>query len=98
MTFTEAMAELQSLGTEQNRKIYQRHGSGPNLFGVSFANFGKLKKKLKVDHALALELWASGNFDARTLALMIADPSKVTGKLAEEWVKDVDRPLSLALA
>jgi 3-methyladenine DNA glycosylase AlkD len=99
MTFAETMSELQSLGTEQNRKTYTRHGSGPNVFGVSFANFGKLTKKVKVDHGLALELWASGNYDARLFATMIADPSKVTGKLAEDWVKQVDcYPIADALA
>jgi 3-methyladenine DNA glycosylase AlkD len=99
MTLAEAMSELQSLGTEQNRNTYVRHGSGPNVFGVSFANFGKLTKKVKIDHPLALELWASGNFDARLWATMIADPSKVTGKLADEWVKQVDcAPVSDAVS
>jgi len=34
----DVMTELEFLGTEQNRKIYRRHGAGDNQFGVSFAN------------------------------------------------------------
>jgi len=90
MNFEEAMNELRSLGTAQNVKIYSRHGGGDNMFGVSFANLGKLKKRIKVDHDLALQLWDSGNFDARILAAMIADPAKVTAPLADRWIKDVN--------
>ena len=45
MTCEEAIKELESLGTEQNRKIYRRHGAGAALYSVSFANLGRLKKR-----------------------------------------------------
>lgn len=80
------MHELESLGTEQNRKIYIRHGAGPDLFGVSFANLNQLKKQIKKDHSLARELWKTGNTDAQTLALMIADPEVVTSQELDEWL------------
>ncbi len=86
MTLTETMRQLEALGTEQNRKIYQRHGSGPDVFGVSFANLGKLAKQIKTDHALALQLWDTGNADARNLACMIADPSQATAAQLDAWV------------
>ncbi len=57
MNETEVLQELKALGTEQNRKVYRRHGVGENLHGVSFANLGKLKKKIKIDHELAERLW-----------------------------------------
>jgi hypothetical protein len=64
MTIGEALRELEALGTEQNREIYRRHGAGPDLYGVSFANRDALAKRIKVDHALAQRrLWASGNED-----------------------------------
>jgi 3-methyladenine DNA glycosylase AlkD len=81
------MAELESLGSEQNRKIYARHGAKLPMFGVSFANFGKLAKRLKVDHDLALGLWRTGNLDARVLATMIADPARMDVATAEEWAR-----------
>ena len=47
-------------------------------------------KQYKNQHDLALALWPTGNKAARTLAYNIADPSKVTEKLIEAWVKDLD--------
>jgi 3-methyladenine DNA glycosylase AlkD len=90
MTNSELMRQLQVLGTGQNRKVYQRHGVGPNLFGVSFANIGKLQRQIKKDHALAQQLWNSGNHDARLLAAKIADPEAATTALLEHWRKDLD--------
>lgn len=90
MKYNEVMRELKSMGTAQNRKIYGRHGVGGEMFGVSYANLGKLKKKIKVDHELAVALWASGNHDSRVLATMVADPEELTSKDLDTWVKDLD--------
>jgi 3-methyladenine DNA glycosylase AlkD len=89
-TDTEVLAELESLGSAQTRKTYTRHGVNANQYGVSFAALGKLKKRLKTDHALALKLWASGNHDARVLATMIADPKQMDAATLESWVRDLD--------
>lgn len=90
MDFQETLRQLESLGTEQNRKVYRRHGVSANLFGVSYAHQHKLAKALKRDHPLALELWASGNHDTRILATMIADPAQGDGRLLDSWVDDLD--------
>ena len=90
MTFDEAMNQLKKMGTAQNVKIYTRHGAKAPMFGVSFGNLNKLKKQIKVDHALAQQLWDTGNMDARTLAMMIADPDKLTSSEADKWVTDLD--------
>jgi hypothetical protein len=50
MNITEAMDTLKQLGTEQNRKIYKRHGVNGSAFGVSYSELGKLRKKIKSDH------------------------------------------------
>ena len=86
----DVMTELKSLGTEQNRKIYRRHGAGDNQFGVSFANLRKLAKRLKPNNELADELWRTENQDARTLATLIADPKTISGTTLEHWVHDID--------
>ena len=95
MEFKTVIQELKDLGTEQNRKIYRRHGVGEDLFGVSFGNIRKLQKRIKKDHALALELWATGNHDARILATMIADPKMIEEETSrvgclESWASDLD--------
>ena len=90
MNYKQTMAALKKMGTAQNVKVYRRHGAGENVFGVSCANLKTLAKKIKVDHELALQLWDSGNVDARTLATMVVDASAMNRTLAESWVKDID--------
>ena len=89
MELADVLSRLESLGTEQNVRIYRRHGAGDNVYGVSFADLKKLKKQLGVNHVLALALWDSGNSDARSLAMMIVDPSKVTPAIATKWMKEI---------
>jgi len=99
MTFDEAMKKLESLGSEQTRKTYRRHGMKDPIFGVKYGDLAKAVKALKVDHALAKQLWASGNGDARVLAAMIADPRAMTMADLESWLKDVgDTALADAFA
>jgi len=68
MTKTEAMQELKAHGSPQTRKTYRRHGVRGEMFGVSYAILGKMKKKIKVDQSLAEQLWTTGNLDAQALA------------------------------
>lgn len=89
MTRDEVMAALASEGKEQTRKTYRRHGMPEPMFGVSYAFLGTLKKRIKVDHALALALWATDNGDARALAPMIADAKVATRDEVEAWVRSV---------
>lgn len=90
MTAKEILLALKELGTEQNVKVYSKHGVGPNMYGVSFGNLKALAKKIKKDHNAAVELWQSGNHDARILATMIADPQKMEPQLLDLWVDDLD--------
>ena len=90
MQLAEAMQQLEEMGTAQNRKVYKRHGVSGDQFGVSVANLKKLKKQIKVDQQLAESLWQTGNYDARYLATMIADPRQINGATLESWTKDLD--------
>jgi 3-methyladenine DNA glycosylase AlkD len=90
ITDTPVLEQLRALGTEQACKTYRRHGVREEVFGVSYADLGKLAKRIKVNHALALELWASGVHDARVLATMIADPRQADDATLEAWAADLD--------
>ncbi len=93
------LKELESLGRKQTRKTYCRHGVDTAQFGVSYKNFNILKKRIKTNHPLAQDLWATGNHDARVLATMIADGAALTAAEAERWVKEVSNaPITDALA
>ncbi|MEZ5404227.1 MAG: DNA alkylation repair protein [Bryobacteraceae bacterium] len=88
MTLAETMAALESMGTAQNRKVYARHGYPAATFGVSYANLGKLAKRIRKDHDLAVALWGAGNSDARALALMVADPDAASEAEIDAWMAD----------
>lgn len=90
MDVAEVMKALAAAGTEQHAKIYRAHGARGDLFGVSFADLGKLSKRTRTDHPLAEALWETGNVDARILATMVADPRHITRELADRWVQDLD--------
>lgn len=90
MDLATAMARLEAAGTEQSRAIYRRHGAHDPLFGVSFAVLHALAREAKRDHALARGLWATGNYDARLLACMVADPAVTTEADLDAWLADID--------
>lgn len=85
MLIAEVMAILEKLGTEQTRKTWGRHGAKGPMFGVLFGELFKLMKRIDVDHELAKELWATGNVDARNLAMKIADPQAMTPDELDRW-------------
>jgi 3-methyladenine DNA glycosylase AlkD len=89
MSVGDAMAALEKAGSEQTRKTMTRHGAKPPMFGVSFAFLKTLVKKIGVDHDLALALWETGNFDARLLAVKVADPAKISPADLDRWASDM---------
>jgi 3-methyladenine DNA glycosylase AlkD len=90
LSCAEAMKELEKLGNEGTRKVYARHGAGEPAFGVQFGKLKPLLKRIGVDHALAQALWETGNFDARNVAMKIADPAAATAAELDRWA-GVDR-------
>ncbi len=93
MSLSEVMAILEKLGTEQTRKTWARHGANGPMFGVLFGELFKLMKRIDVDHELARELWATGNVDARNLAMKIADPLAMTPDELDLWA--IENPMRM---
>ncbi|MGQ0798492.1 MAG: DNA alkylation repair protein [Pseudomarimonas sp.] len=88
MSLSEAMAALEAAGSEQTRKTYTRHRVTQPMFGVSFATLQTLRKKIKVDHELALALWQTNNFDARNLAVKVVDPQRMSEAQLDAWASE----------
>ncbi len=84
----EVMSALEKAGSAQRRKTYARHGAREPMFGVSFADLKALMKRIKVDQELALGLWSTGNFDARNLAVKIADPLLMSPADLDRWANE----------
>ena len=97
VTAKKTLAELKKLGSAGTKRIYLRHGATEPLFGVKFADLGKLKKKIGVDHDLAKELWATGNTDAQTLALMVADPDAFKSSEIDAWLRPLKYDLLIGM-
>jgi 3-methyladenine DNA glycosylase AlkD len=84
MTLDEALARLESLGNERVRELNAKRtvfGGGVTgaQFGVKLGDIRAVAKAIKADHPLALQLWATGNFDARLLAILIMKPRSLRG-------------------
>lgn len=90
MTLKQTLAALEKAGTAQNRKVYARHGVGGQMYGVSYAELGKLQKAIGTDHGLAVALWATGNHDARVLACMVADPEAFGSRELDAMARELD--------
>lgn len=90
MTAAEVLAWLEAEGTEETVEGMTRYGI-PNdrAFGVPMGEMRKFAKRIGRDHALALELWASGWYEARTVAVLVADPDEITREQADAWVREM---------
>ena len=88
MKASEILTTLRALGKPQTAAIYKRYGTGSNVFGTLTSDIARIQKKIKMDHGLAMDLWKTGNAEARILALTIADPAKLTRADAERFLED----------
>ncbi len=88
MNAQEILTTLKKSGKPSTAAIYRRHGAGNDVYGTLTSEIAKLQKKIKVDHALAMELWKTGNAEARVLALQVAEPAKLTRAVVDGFVKD----------
>ncbi|WP_431923712.1 DNA alkylation repair protein [Amycolatopsis tucumanensis] len=67
----EVMAELAALEDPKARAVNEKHGDD---HGVNLGKLRAIAKRLKTQHDLARELWATGDTAARLLALLICRP------------------------
>ncbi|HJS52390.1 MAG TPA: DNA alkylation repair protein [Pyrinomonadaceae bacterium] len=95
MNTEDVLLKLESLGDPSNVVGMERFGIvTPKSFGIRtplLKQFAKEVKKAAEDrHALAAELWKTGNFEARAVAFWIDDPKQVTKKQMDAWARDFD--------
>jgi 3-methyladenine DNA glycosylase AlkD len=95
MRAAEVLKKLESLGSPDNVAGMKRFGIvAPSSFGITapvLKQFAREVKKQAADrHRLALELWETGNYEARAIAFLIDDPKKVLPEQMESWASDFD--------
>ncbi len=93
MTAQEIVGELRSLGSEASKRVFLKHGAREPFFGVKIEDLKKIQKRIKIDHALALELYETGVSDAMYLAGLIADDSRMTKKDLRRWAEKAYWPM-----
>lgn len=86
-TIESILKELETLGTEQTRKTYRRHGAPEPMYGVKVGDLKKIAKKIKNQQEIALGLYETGNIDAMYLAGIVADGSQMTKAELERWAR-----------
>jgi 3-methyladenine DNA glycosylase AlkD len=89
---SEIIAHLRALRSERDIAGMRRFGivaHGEQL-GISVTRLREIGRPHRKNHALALELWASGIHEARVLATVIEDPAQTTRGQMERWVRECD--------
>jgi 3-methyladenine DNA glycosylase AlkD len=71
MNAKEVLKQLESLGDPARLAHNKKSGAPDNQFGVKLGDIRTVAKKLKTNHELALELWATGNLEAQLVATLI---------------------------
>jgi 3-methyladenine DNA glycosylase AlkD len=85
------LRRLQSLGDPKAVEGMARFGiKTRKVFGVSAPDLRKMAKEIGKNHDLAQELWSVDVLETRGLAFLIDDPSEVTEKQMEQWVREFD--------
>lgn len=94
MTAKAILDELRPLGRDSYKKVLLNHGVPEPFFGVKISELKKIQKRIKRDYPLALELYATGNYDAQYLAGLIADDAKMTKRDLNRWAEQACEPLA----
>jgi 3-methyladenine DNA glycosylase AlkD len=92
MTLKDALAKLEALGDEKLRAQNAKRGVTGAQFGAKLGDIRKIAAKIKTDHALAIALWETGNFEARLLAILILKPDDVSATELDRMVKSARIP------
>lgn len=87
MTLDDVMARLNGLADPALALRNARNGAG----AVPLGDLRKVAKEIKADHPLALQLWATGNVDARLVAILVMKPKALSLDEMEAMIRSNDR-------
>lgn len=87
MTVAGLLAELEARADPAIRDGLKRFGivTADRTLGIRVGDIRAIAKPHRKNHALALELWESGLYEARLLAVMVDDPAQVTPGQMDHW-------------
>lgn len=88
-TVPELLAELATLEDPRMREVNERHGDD---HGVNLGKLRAIAKRLKTQHEVALELWATDDTAARLLALLICRPKSFSRDELDAMLREARAP------
>jgi 3-methyladenine DNA glycosylase AlkD len=87
----DAMQQLRKRATKATLDGMARYAiPSDHAIGVAMKDIQAVAKALGHDHELALALWDTGVYEARTLAAYVDDPARVTAAQMDRWCRDFD--------
>jgi len=93
LTAETVLAELPKLGKASYKKVMLQHGAKEPIHGVAISELKKLQKRAGgTNHALALELWDSGVYDAMYLAGLLVDDAQMGPEDLQRWLETATGP------
>lgn len=85
------ITRLEKLASPDDAAGMARFGiRSARVLGVPVKTLRAIARETGRSHALAEALWASGIHEARLLASIVAEPTRVTLAQMEQWVADLD--------
>ncbi|NLD85054.1 MAG: DNA alkylation repair protein [Actinomycetales bacterium] len=84
-TVDELMAELADLADPKILAVNERHGDD---HAVNLTKLRAVAKRVKKNHPLAVELWATGDSAARLLALLICRPKEFSADELDAMLRE----------
>lgn len=87
MKAKEIVEELRGLGSPSIKKVLMAHGAPEPIFGVKVEELQKIRKRIKKDYQLALDLFDTGIYDAMYLAGLVADDPKMSREDLQRWAE-----------
>lgn len=85
----EALAGLAALEDPKMRAANEKRGDD---HGIHLSKMRALAKQIKTDHALARELWESGETSARLLSMLICTPKAFSADELDAMLRETDAP------
>jgi 3-methyladenine DNA glycosylase AlkD len=89
ITLTDTMRQLAALADPRIQALNERHGDD---HGVNLTQLRALAKRLKTQHELAHQLWATGDTAAGLLATLLYRPKSLAAAELDAMVRDIRSP------
>ncbi|MFI5801591.1 DNA alkylation repair protein [Streptomyces sp. NPDC051561] len=88
-TVAEVMAELAGLEDPKARAVNEKHGDD---HGVNLGKLRAIAQRLRTQHELAQQLWATDDTAARLLALLVCRPKAFTRDELDVMIRETRAP------